>query len=81
MSTNFFRYLFFLWVVFGKVLLSIDEVLDHGHIVELDVASIVSRVLMRGSHGDGESMDDLSISQALGMASVQLIKSIGAREG
>jgi hypothetical protein len=33
------------------ILLAIDEVLDHGHIMELDSASIVNRVLMRGADG------------------------------
>ncbi|CAM9316969.1 unnamed protein product, partial [Ectocarpus fasciculatus] len=31
------------------VLLTIDEVIDHGHIFELDAAAICSRVLMRGA--------------------------------
>eukprot|EP01033_Poteriospumella_lacustris_P012051 gene12051-8607_t len=37
------------------VLLAIDEVLDHGLVMELDAASIVNRVLMRGVDGSDQS--------------------------
>lgn len=37
------------------ILLAIDEVLDHGHIMELDAASIVNRVLMRGVDGSEQT--------------------------
>jgi hypothetical protein len=59
------------------ILLTIDETLDHGHIMELDGDAVVSRVLMKGSEGAQQSggsaqpaqtIGDLSISQALGMA-------------
>lgn len=40
------------------ILLAIDETLDHGHIMELDSASIVGRVLMRGNGtGSGGGLD------------------------
>jgi coatomer subunit zeta len=62
------------------VLLTLDEVLDHGNILELDPANVVSRVLMRNSDGNNGEMGDLSLSQALGMATAQLMKSV-ARDG
>jgi len=58
------------------VLLTIDEVLDHGHIMELEPGNIVSRVLMKSSDGGAQTLQDVSISQALGMATAQLMKSV-----
>ena len=70
---------------FELVLLAIDEAVDHGHVMEMDPASIVSRVLMRGSESPadvgGQQLGDLSISQALGIASAQFMKSISQRDG
>jgi coatomer subunit zeta len=63
------------------VLLTIDETLDHGHIMELDASSVMSRVLMRSSDAQGQGLGDLSLSQALGMASAQFMKSIATGEG
>jgi hypothetical protein len=58
------------------VLLTIDEVIDHGHVMEMDATSISSRVLMRSSDAANQAaIGDLSISQALGMARDQLMKS------
>ena len=57
------------------VLLTIDECIDNGHIMELDSTSISARVLMRAAEG-GNAAGDLSISQALGMARDQLLKSM-----
>ena len=68
------------------VLLTIDEAIDHGHIMELDSAAVVSRVLMKASetssssHGgggqSGQAIGDLSITQALGMARDQIFRTI-----
>lgn len=33
------------------VMLTIDEVVDNGHIVELDASAVANRVLMRGVEG------------------------------
>lgn len=71
------------------VLLTIDEVLDHGHILELDSTAVSGRVLMKGSDiasgatagGVGGNTGDLSLSQALNLASAQLFKSLGSGKG
>lgn len=39
------------------ILLTIDEALDHGHIMELDPLAIVSRVLMKASEATAVSID------------------------
>mmetsp|Transcript_19740 Transcript_19740/g.19853 ORF Transcript_19740/g.19853 Transcript_19740/m.19853 type:complete len:183 (-) Transcript_19740:129-677(-) len=62
------------------VLLTIDEALDHGHIMELDASAVSSRVLMKGSDSGGPvAIGDLSISQALGMAKDQFMRSLKPR--
>jgi coatomer subunit zeta len=67
------------------VLLTIDEVLDHGHIMEMDPIAVQNRVIMRSSApagngsnagaeyqaGGGQPIGDLSISQALNLAKDQ----------
>ena len=58
------------------VLLTIDEVIDHGQIMELDPTSVQARVLMMGGditrNGTGEqAIGDLSVSQALNIAKEQ----------
>ncbi len=66
------------------VLLTIDEAIDHGHIMELDSAAVCSRVLMKGGQGDSatpsssgaSSTGDLTISQALGLARSQLFRTL-----
>lgn len=60
------------------VLLTIDEALDHGQIMEIDAHAVVSRVLMKASDASALSpaMTDISISQALGMAREQFMKSL-----
>ncbi len=75
------------------VLLTLDEVVDQGHIVELDSAAVTSRVLMRGSLQDNDNVSstrggnggtsvsqvpvaDMTISQALGLARDQFMKSL-----
>lgn len=57
--------------------------LDHGHIMEMDASSVVSRVLMRGveTHTPASTaqqpanMGDITLSQALGMAKDSIFKS------
>mmetsp|Transcript_25772 Transcript_25772/g.48345 ORF Transcript_25772/g.48345 Transcript_25772/m.48345 type:complete len:196 (+) Transcript_25772:41-628(+) len=73
------------------VLLTIDEVIDHGHIMELDPHAVSGRVLMKGSSdantGGGstssssssnqsQSQGDMTISQALGMAGNSFLRSL-----
>ena len=73
------------------ILLTIDETLDHGHIMELDPDAVVSRVLMRasdstpmqgggapsgGGQAQAQTIGDLSISQALGLAKDSFFKSL-----
>lgn len=60
------------------VLLTIDEALDHGQIMELDTSAVQSRVLMKSSEGtpSGTPLADLSISQALNLAREQFVKSL-----
>ena len=64
------------------VLLTIDEAIDHGHIMELDPTAVVSRVLMKQSEASsahaqaGQAIGDLSITQALGMARDQIFRTI-----
>ena len=76
------------------MLLTLDEVIDQGHIVELDSNAVTSRVLMKGSSnesispgtgggnnttsGSGTSVPvaDMTISQALGLARDQFMKSL-----
>ena len=64
------------------VILTIDELVDGGMILEIDPHRIVSRVLMRGVDGDGDQvpLTELTIGQALTSAREQLIKSMGNRE-
>ena len=55
------------------VLLTIDEVIDHGHIMEMDPVAVQNRVVMRASEvggsggGQQQQIGDLSISQALNL--------------
>mmetsp|Transcript_2971 Transcript_2971/g.4503 ORF Transcript_2971/g.4503 Transcript_2971/m.4503 type:complete len:190 (+) Transcript_2971:97-666(+) len=67
------------------VLLTIDEVIDNGQIMELDACAVATRVLMKGSAelnvGGGGSTNagntgDMTIAQALGLARNQFIKSL-----
>eukprot|EP00428_Durinskia_dybowskii_P065205 CAMPEP_0170373898 /NCGR_PEP_ID=MMETSP0117_2-20130122/10312_1 /TAXON_ID=400756 /ORGANISM="Durinskia baltica, Strain CSIRO CS-38" /LENGTH=191 /DNA_ID=CAMNT_0010628815 /DNA_START=35 /DNA_END=610 /DNA_ORIENTATION=+ len=61
------------------ILLTIDEVLDSGHIMELDPLAVVSRVLMKAAdNAQAQTIGDLSISQALGLARDQFLKSLSA---
>ncbi len=55
------------------VLLCIDEVIDHGQIMELDPVAVQNRVVMRSSdvQGGQQPIGDLSISQALHLAKGQ----------
>lgn len=74
------------------ILLTIDECLDHGHIMELDGDAVVSRVLMKtgdssavggatmggkGQQGQQpQTIGELSISQALGIAKNSIFASL-----
>mmetsp|Transcript_12705 Transcript_12705/g.12347 ORF Transcript_12705/g.12347 Transcript_12705/m.12347 type:complete len:192 (-) Transcript_12705:372-947(-) len=66
------------------VLLTIDEAIDHGHIMELDSTAVVNRVLMKNTEttsqqpGGGQAIGDLSITQALGMARDQFMRTIAS---
>mmetsp|Transcript_18270 Transcript_18270/g.30637 ORF Transcript_18270/g.30637 Transcript_18270/m.30637 type:complete len:193 (+) Transcript_18270:100-678(+) len=61
------------------ILLTIDEVIDHGQIMELDALAVVSRVLMKASEANNsQTIGDLSISQALGLARDQFLKTLSA---
>jgi len=56
------------------MLLTVDEVIDHGQIFEIDPHAVASRVLMRHSDArEPQQIGDLSISQALNLAKDQLI--------
>lgn len=65
------------------ILLTIDEVIDHGYIMEIDSAAVASRVQMKASETpvQAQSLGDLSISQALGLAREQFMRSLGTRTG
>jgi len=64
------------------VILTIDELVDGGMILETDANKIVSRVLMRGSDASGEvPLTELTIGQALAGAREQFIKSMGNQSG
>lgn len=59
------------------ILLTIDEALDHGHIMELDPTAVSSRVLMRASEATPQqAIGDLSISQAIGLARDQFMRTL-----
>lgn len=76
------------------VILTMDEVVDGGHVLEVDPNAVVSRVLMRGSTGAGGGLGggggpngtevplaELTIGQALASAREQFIKSMGNQGG
>ena len=69
------------------ILLTLDETVDQGHIVELDPNAITARVLMKSNSSDNSSaggagsgnnvaVADMTISQALGLARDQFLKSL-----
>ncbi|GAB5029423.1 nonclathrin coat protein zeta2-cop [Nannochloropsis oceanica] len=64
------------------LMLTVDELVDGGTILETDSTAIVSRVLMRGVSGaQGVPLADMTISQAFASAKDSFIKSMGNREG
>jgi len=69
------------------ILLTIDETLDNGQIMELDSEAVASRVMMRHSEGtssgssQGNAIGDITISQGLGILRDQLLKSVVNRDG
>ncbi|EKU21190.1 nonclathrin coat protein zeta2-cop [Nannochloropsis gaditana CCMP526] len=64
------------------LMLTVDELVDGGIILETDSSAIVARVLMRGvSGGQNVPLADMTISQAFASAKDSFIKSMGNREG
>ena len=63
------------------VMLTIDELVDGGTILETDSGAITSRVLMRGVSGNQVPLADMTISQAFASAKDSFIKSMANREG
>ena len=64
------------------VLLTIDETLDNGQIMEVDPAAVATRVLMKSSESSqAQALGDLSIAQALNIARDQFIKTLTANRG
>mmetsp|Transcript_16072 Transcript_16072/g.14528 ORF Transcript_16072/g.14528 Transcript_16072/m.14528 type:complete len:187 (+) Transcript_16072:40-600(+) len=65
------------------VLLIIDETIDHGYIFEIDSSAVVGRVTMRTSESipQSTSIGDLTISQALGLAREQFMRSLTSSRG
>ena len=49
--------------------------------MEIDSNAVCSRVMMRAAEAQPQQMSDMSISQALGIAKDNFIKSIGSSKG
>ena len=58
------------------VMLSVDETVDDGIILEIDPKTIVNRVLMQGADGSAKDITDMTISQAMEVAREQLLKNV-----
>ena len=58
------------------VMLSVDETVDDGIILEVDSKTIVNRVLMQGADGSAKDITDMTISQAMEVAREQLLKNV-----
>ena len=58
------------------VMLSVDETVDDGIILEVDPKTIVNRVLMQGADGSAKDITDMTISQAMEVAREQLLKNV-----
>ena len=63
------------------VMLSVDETVDDGIILEVDSKTIVNRVLMQGADGSAKDITDMTISQAMEVAREQLLKVVGDDDG
>ena len=60
------------------VLLTKDELVDGGRILEIDPSAIANRVLMKGGEGGRDGMPaELTISQAIASAREEFIKRMG----
>eukprot|EP00903_Cladosiphon_okamuranus_P005965 g5889.t1 len=60
------------------VLLSIDELVDAGRILEIDPSAIANRVLMRGADARGPQNPDVSFQQAVSRVKEDLIQRMGS---
>ena len=63
-------------VIIDVVMLSVDETVDDGIILEVDSKTIVNRVLMQGADGSAKDITDMTISQAMEVAREQLLKNV-----
>ncbi|CAM9524846.1 unnamed protein product [Chrysoparadoxa australica] len=59
------------------VLLTVDELVDAGKILEIDPSAIANRVLMRGAEGGQGPASELTIQQAILVAREEFIKRMG----
>ena len=57
-------------------MLTVDETVDDGIILEVDSKTIVNRVLMQGADGSAKDITDMTISQAMEVAREQLLKNV-----
>ena len=57
-------------------MLTVDETVDDGIILEVDSKTIVNRVLMQGADGSVKDITDMTISQAMEVAREQLLKNV-----
>lgn len=69
------------------LMLTIDELVDGGTILETDATAVMARALMRGAAGGAAGVGpnvplaDMTISQAFASAKDSFIKSMGNRDG
>lgn len=70
------------------LMLTIDELVDGGTVLETDATAVTARALMRGAQGGPGAMGgpnvplaDMTISQAFASAKDSFIKSMGNRDG
>eukprot|EP00904_Undaria_pinnatifida_P005218 jgi/Undpi1/1826/HiC_scaffold_12.g05213.m1 len=59
------------------VLLTIDELVDAGKILEIDPSAIANRVLMRGADARQPQASELTVQQAIATAREEFIKRMG----
>ncbi len=70
------------------LMLTIDELVDGGTVLETDATAVTARALMRGAAGGAGGgvgpnvpLADMTISQAFASAKDSFIKSMGNRDG
>lgn len=69
------------------LMLTVDELVDGGTILETDATAVTARALMRGAAGGAGGVGpnvplaDMTISQAFASAKDSFIKSMGNRDG